>query len=271
MTYFKDKVAIVTGGASGIGEALVKALAEKHAKVIIADVNLAAAETLATALCAKGHSVKALAMDVTNRKDIEQGVSKVVSKYGRLDIMINNAGIVIISEMEDTLDEDWDRLIDINLKGVAYGTQIACVQMRKQGFGQILNTASASGLGPTPLLAAYSSVKHAVVGLTSATRVEAASYGIKVNALCPGVVNTPVIKGSVSRGLVRSKVEEGTPLMLAPEKVARVALKGMEKNKGVIPVGLDSYLPYWANRIAPEAYSYLLQKSMGIIRKRLKA
>ncbi len=269
--YFKDKVSIVTGGASGIGRALVKALAEKGAKVVIADINYEAADDLATELCALGYSAKAVGVDVTNRKSINRVIQRVVERYGRLDLMVNNAGIVVISELEDTLEEDWNNLIDVNLRGVVYGTELALKQMKLQGFGQILNTASSSGLSPTPMFAAYSSIKHAVVGLSTATRIEAASSGVKVNVLCPGVVDTPIIKNNTSHNLRRELLDKGTPFMMSPERVAKAALKGLVKNRAVIPVGLDSLIPYWANRYMPEWYSYILQKSMWLVRRRYRS
>lgn len=268
--YFKGKVAIVTGGASGIGEALVRAFAEQGAKVVIADFNARSADTLATELCAMGYAVAAQAVDVRVRKSVDALVTSVADRYGHLDIMVNNAGIVVISELEDTLDEDWDHLIDVNLKGVAYGCRAAIKVMKRQGFGQILNTASSSALAPTPLFTAYSSVKHAVLGLTTALRVEAAASRIKVSALCPGVVDTPVVKHHTSRGLRRARLINGTPFMLSPQRVAQAALKGMKRNRAVIPVGLDSYLPYWANRYFPETYSRLMMASMWLARRYLK-
>lgn len=268
--YFKDKVAIVTGGASGIGEALVRALAERGARVVIADFNARAADTLATELCAMGYAASAQSVDVRVRKSVDGLVKSVAERYGRLDLMVNNAGIVVISELEDTLDEDWDHLIDVNLKGVVYGSRAAFKIMKRQGFGQILNTASSSALAPTPFFTAYSSVKHAVLGLTTALRVEGAGYRIKVSALCPGVVDTPVVTNHTSRGLRRARLINGTPFMLSPQRVAQAALKGLARNRGVIPVGLDSYLPYWANRYFPETYSRLMMVSMWAARRYLK-
>lgn len=270
MGYFTDKVCVVTGGGSGIGEALVRELAKQGARVVVADINEMAARRVTDALRAKGVDACSKRVDVTQRAQVDALVDEVVSQYGRIDLMVNNAGIVVVSEMEDTLDEDWDRLVDVNVKGVAYGLRAAFRQMKKQGFGQILNTASSSGLAPTPLFTAYSATKHAVVGLSTASRIEGAAYGIKISALCPGVVNTPVIKNNVSRGLDRSTVEKGTPTMMSPDTCARVALIGLRKNKAIIPVGVDGFLPYWANRFVPGLYSAVLERGYGILRKRLK-
>lgn len=269
MRYFSNKVAVVTGGASGIGEALVRELAHQGAIVIIADININAARALVKELNVS--EVSAAPLDVTNQEQVTSLLSTVVETHGQLDIMVNNAGIVVISEMEDTLEEDWDKLIDVNLKGVIFGLQAAYKIMKQQGHGQILNTASSSGLSPTPLFTAYSAVKHAVVGLSTATRVEASAYNIKVNALCPGVVNTPVATGrNTSRGMNLDVLAGGLPMMLSPQRVATAALKGMRKNKAIIPVGMDSYLPYLANRYAPGVYDMILSRGVPLMRSYMK-
>lgn len=270
MGYFTDKVCVVTGGASGIGEAMVRALSKEGARLVIADLNEMAATRVADSLRSRGHDVVVKRVDVTQRVQVDALLDDVAHQFGRIDLMVNNAGIVVISEMEDTLDEDWDRLVDVNIKGVAYGLRAAFRLMKTQGFGQILNTASSSGLGPTPMFTAYSATKHAVVGLSTASRIEGAAYGIKISALCPGVVNTPVIKSNVSRGVDRSQVEKGTPTMMSPAACAKAALNGLKKNKAIIPVGIDSYLPYLAYRLAPGLYSTVLEKGYGIFRKRIK-
>ncbi len=271
MGYFSDKVAVVTGGASGIGEAIASELSLSGSIVVIADINIGEAQRIAEALSRAGGRVFALRMDVTDKASVQFVLDSVIKSYGQLDIMINNAGIVVISEMEDTLEEDWDRLIDINLKGVVFGMQAAYKIMKQQGGGQILNTSSSSGLSPTPLFTAYSSVKHAVVGLSTATRIEAAPHHIKVNALCPGVVNTPVATGrNTSRGMDLEILSGGLPMMLSPKRVAKAALKGMKKNKAIIPVGMDSYLPYWANRFVPGVYDFVLAKGVPLVRSYMK-
>lgn len=270
MGYFTDKVCVVTGAASGIGEAIVRELAREGARVVVADINELAAKRVVDSLRGKGCDAVSKRVDVTQRQQVDALVEEVVAQYGRIDLMVNNAGIVVVSEMEDTLDEDWDRLVDVNIKGVAYGLRAAFQRMKKQGFGQILNTASSSGLAPTPLFTAYSATKHAVVGLSTASRIEGAAYGIKISALCPGVVNTPVVKSNVSRGLDRNVVEKGTPTMMTPESCAKAALKGLKKNKAIIPVGIDGYLPYLANRFVPGIYSAVLERGFGLLRKRVK-
>lgn len=270
MGYFTDKVCVVTGGASGIGEAMVRELASEGARIVVADINEISAKRVADSLRAKGIDATSKRVDVTQRAQVDALIDDTIAQHGRIDLMVNNAGIVVVSEMEDTLDEDWDRLVDVNVKGVAYGLRAAFQRMKKQGFGQILNTASSSGLAPTPLFTAYSATKHAVVGLSTASRIEGAAYGIKISALCPGVVNTPVIKTNVSRGLDRTQVEKGTPTMMSPETCAKAALNGLKKNKAIIPVGIDGYLPYIANRFVPGLYSAVLERSFGLLRKRVK-
>jgi NAD(P)-dependent dehydrogenase (short-subunit alcohol dehydrogenase family) len=267
MGYFSDRIALVTGGASGIGEALVRGLAEQGARVIIADYNFVRAEQLATELCAHGHAASASMLDIRERQSIEYVIGQVVKRYKRLDIMVNNVGVLVVSEVADTEDSDWDRLIEVNLKGVFHGYRAALGQMRLQGFGQILNTASAAALAPMPYFGAYGAIKHAVLGMTTAARIEAAMYNIKVCALCPGVVDTPILSNHVSHGVDSDKLFRLIPFKQQPAQVARAALKGLKQNRAVITVGLSGQLPYWAYRWFPDTYCRLVSASHWATRR----
>jgi NAD(P)-dependent dehydrogenase (short-subunit alcohol dehydrogenase family) len=195
---FKGASAIVTGGASGIGRSIVHALVTRGAHVVIADIDVGAAESEASLLRSKGYEVTSNLVDVADLDSVIRLVSDVKSRWGHIDFMFNNAGVIYVGELKDMTDEAWKRTIDVNLWGVINGVRAAYPLMVDRGSGCIVNTASIAGLAPSPGFAIYSTSKHAVVGLSQALRAEAKKYGVQVNVLCPGVVNTPMV---VSGGL----------------------------------------------------------------------
>ncbi len=192
MSIFKDKIAIVTGGASGIGAALARDLARHGADVLLADIQIDAALGVAAKITASGGRAAAHYVDVTDSEAVARLVARIAAEKGRLDYMFNNAGIAVIGEFRDLPAADWKRMLDINVSGVFAGTAAAYAVMIRQGSGHIVNTASVAGLVPSPGFAAYSASKHAVVGLSTSLRAEAAGYGVKVSAVCPGFVRTPI-------------------------------------------------------------------------------
>ncbi len=197
MDCFREKVAIVTGGASGIGRRVCEELSGHGAKTIVADIDLEGAQEVSKTISGNGGTAWAARVDVTDAEAIRELIDETVADHGRLDYMFNNAGIDIGGETRDLLPEHWDRVLDINLMGVVYGTRTAYSLMVKQGFGHIVNTASLCGIMPIPLQVPYATAKHAVVGLSTSLRTEGAGLGVKVSAFCPGVIQTPLIEKSM--------------------------------------------------------------------------
>lgn len=191
----KDKVAIVTGGASGIGEATVRLFASQGASVVIADRS-ALGEKLARELSASGLAAHYSEVDVSREDDTRRLVDDTVNRFGRLDIMVANAGIAHPSApVEDVSVEQWQQMIDVNLTGVFLSNKLAIVQMKKQGTGgAIVNMASILGHVGMPGAASYNAAKGGVVNLTRSLGVAHAKDGIRVNAVCPGFVATPLIE-----------------------------------------------------------------------------
>lgn len=188
MRSLAGKIAVVTGGASGIGEATARLFAEAGAKVVIGDMQDAGA-------IAKQIGGDFLRTDVRQASEVKALVDFAVSKHGRLDVLFNNAGIEIHSPLVATDEEAHRNLIDVNLNGVFYGIQYGGQAMLKNegpSRGSIINTASVAGLIGTPALGSYSAAKHAVVGLTRTACLELGMFGIRVNAICPGVIDTPM-------------------------------------------------------------------------------
>jgi NAD(P)-dependent dehydrogenase (short-subunit alcohol dehydrogenase family) len=249
------KIAIVTGGASGIGEALCLELARRGARVIVADIDGAGARRVAAAIAQASGQASACTVDVTREPDVRQLVEQTAATHGRLDYLFNNAGIVIEGDARDLTVDHWRRVLDVDLYGVLYGMLTAYPIMARQGFGHIVNTASAVAFFPDPGNAPYCTAKHALIGLSLSLRLEGTDLGVRVSAACPGYVRTNIFENASvinmpARAAVHGRAREhaaGLPRkMLTADQAARVILDGVARNKPVIlfPAGIR-----WARRI----------------------
>jgi NAD(P)-dependent dehydrogenase (short-subunit alcohol dehydrogenase family) len=186
----KDKVAIVTGGARGIGEAIARAYVAEGAHVVIADVENAKAEALAVELGGKAFAVL---LDVRDKASIEAMVAGVLSKLGGIDILVNNAGIFNMGPLSEVTEEDFDRQFGVNVRGLVFVTKAVAGQMVAQGRGgKIINMSSQAGRRGEPLVSIYCASKAAVISITQSLGLELIKHGINVNAIAPGVVDTPM-------------------------------------------------------------------------------
>jgi len=255
---FKDAVAIVTGGASGIGKALCDELASQGCEVIIYDRQIDLAKQVAASICQKGFNAEAIEGNVTDFSQINQLIQKIVNRTGRIDYLFNNAGICYFGDVIHNTIEDWQDVLAVNLNGVINGIQAVYPIMAKQGFGHIVNTASMAGLVPIPGIVSYTASKHAVVGISTSLRVEAASLGIRISVLCPGLIRTQIIQGGGVYGKILNNapqrlLDEAAEQMhpMEPNVFAKKAIKDIAKNKSIIIYPSFWKLGWWLNRFSP--------------------
>ncbi|MGH3314515.1 MAG: SDR family NAD(P)-dependent oxidoreductase [Nocardioidaceae bacterium] len=191
---FAGKVAVVTGAGVGIGRAVAQRLAAEGASVAVVDRDAPAAEATAQALQEGGHRAEAVAVDITSPAAVEDATRQVVEAFGGIDVLVNNAGVVRYGRVPEFSVEDWDLVVDTNLKGTFLTIKYAVPFMRERGGGAIVNTASAQAFASQPLVAAYSASKGAIVAMTRTLALDHAADGIRVNCICPGSVETPMLQ-----------------------------------------------------------------------------
>ena len=197
MIDLSGKRAIVTGGANGIGRGISLVLAEQGADVVLADMNTDGAEAVAAELSASGHCATAIATDVTDRRSVADMVAQVLDEFGKIDILVNDAGVVGASnwwEREFPNDEDWDLTLAVNLRGVVNVSEAVMGQMKERRYGKIVNIASIAARYGNVDIPHYNASKAAVVSWTQSNALQLASYGINVNAICPGLLWTPMFE-----------------------------------------------------------------------------
>jgi len=191
---FEGKVAIITGAASGMGRAMALAFAGEGATVVVADLNVDGAQAVVDEIDAAGGSGLAKRLDVSQASESKALVEDVVGRYGHLDVLVNNAGIGLIKEVWDTTAEEWDRIFAVNVRGLFFMAQAAAEPMRAQRSGKIINLASIAGRRGEALVAAYCASKAAVININQSLALALAPYNVNVNAMAPGVVDTPYWK-----------------------------------------------------------------------------
>jgi len=243
---FENKVAVVTGAGSGMGLATAKAFAESGAAVVLTDWNEKSVRAAADEFVSQGHKALAVACDVSDDVQVEAMVEKAVATFGHLDVAFNNAGVQnVLAETADTTRKDYDRVMGINLRGVWSCMKFELQQMRKQGSGAIVNCSSLGGLVGGAERGIYHASKHGVLGFTKSAALEYAARGIRVNAVCPGLIWTPMVDQMVAEG-------QGE------------AMKAMEKSVPMQRVGRPDEIASAVLWLCSEAASYVTGQSISV-------
>jgi NAD(P)-dependent dehydrogenase (short-subunit alcohol dehydrogenase family) len=260
--HFQDDLVAVTGAGSGIGRATALAFAANGARVIAADINLVTATEVSELIRGRGGQAHSGQVDVANAADMERFAAWVRAEFGVPDVVVNNAGIAITGSFFAHSEEDWQRIVGVNLLGVVRGCRLFGKQMADRGKGgHLVNIASAAAYAPSAALPAYSTTKAAVRMLSDCVRAELVQAGVGVTAICPGFTSTPIARNTKLVGVAAAeeeKVHEGMVRALRrrrfpPEKVARAVLLAVLHNRAVVPVNAEARITYALSGLAPGA------------------
>nr|WP_328804573.1 SDR family oxidoreductase [Paenibacillus apii] len=228
MSGIKDKVVVITGASSGIGEAAALLLAERGAKIVLGARGTERLEALAERIMERGGEAVYMSTDVKRREDMSNLVALACEQYGKLDVFINNAGVMPISPLDELRVEDWESMIDINMKGVLYGIAAALPVFRKQGFGHFVNTASTAGHKTVPNQSVYSGTKFAVRAISEGLRQEAGKQ-LRVTIISPGIVQTNFTEGVTNKEVRDRLTAIRDELAMPPDAVARAIAFAIEQ------------------------------------------
>jgi NAD(P)-dependent dehydrogenase (short-subunit alcohol dehydrogenase family) len=256
---FAGKVAVVTGGGSGIGRSSALLFSKLGAKVHVADVNGESAESVVAEIVARGGRGVSHVVDVTDPQAVELFTARVFEEETRVDVLHSNAGIGHAANIEQTTVEDWQRVIGVNLLGMAFVNQAFVPRLMKQGGrSSIVNTASMAGLVAAPQMAPYSASKFGVVGMSESLNAELAPHGIHVCAVCPGIIDTPITRSAIMRGEPAERRQAAIDFYskrgASPDDVAEAVVDAVRKRKLIQPVPMSHVMPPWLlKRISPRA------------------
>lgn len=231
MKRVQDKVIIVTGGAMGMGRSHSELLASHGAWVFVADMNVELGQATVADIRKNGGKADFLRLDVTNEADWNAAVGQIIERAGRIDVLINNAGILILKPVQDTTNEDWDRIFDVNARSVFIGTRAVIPFMQKAGKGNIVNISSIYGLVGAPGASAYEASKGAVRMFTKSCAVDLAPFNIRVNSVHPGVIETQMTRDLLADPIIR-------PALLGPTLLKRPA-QPIEVSQAVLFLASD--------------------------------
>lgn len=231
----ENKIAIVTGAASGMGRAIAEGMAAQGAHVVVADINAPAVEDAVRSIKANGGTASGRVVDIANRNDCHTLVDTVVDEFGQLDVLVNSAGVGQVKLLNEVTESDWDRIMGINARGLFFLSQAAMAAMRQRRSGRIINLASIAGRRGEALVAPYCASKAAVISLTQSFSEEGAPDGVTVNALAPGIVDTPYWKQS---DLEFARIFGKAPGEHFAETIKKIPLGRAQQAHDVVPLAV---------------------------------
>jgi NAD(P)-dependent dehydrogenase (short-subunit alcohol dehydrogenase family) len=265
MKSLKDKVVVVTGAGSGIGRATAKAFAGEGARLVLADISRERLDNLQKTLQERDIQASVFALDVSDKKQVADLAQFTLDTYGRVDVIHNNAGIGMGGPLEVFSLEDWERIVGVNFWSVVYGTHYFLPHMKQQRSGHIVNTSSAAGYWGLAGLGAYTATKHAIIGFSDVLRAEVRRYNIGVSTICPGIIKTSIVHDGKQTMLPTAKIDQKKMAAFydrfgwSPDRVARAVIKAVKKNRGLVPVGPEAWVMWYAKRLSETAYNLFLR------------
>jgi NAD(P)-dependent dehydrogenase (short-subunit alcohol dehydrogenase family) len=264
---FNGKIVVVTGAGSGIGRSSAMLFSRLGAKVHVADINAESAESVVGEVVARGGRGVSHTVDVTDPEAVEAFCARVYEEESRVDVLHSNAGIGHAANIEQTTVEDWQRVIGVNLLGMAYVVQAFVPRLLAQGGrASIVNTASMAGLVAAPQMAPYSASKFGVVGLSESLNAELGPQGIHVCAVCPGIIDTPITRSAIMRGEPAEKREAAISFYrqrgASPDVVAEAVVEAVRKRKVIAPVPLSHVMPPWLLKRVSSRASQVVSRTL---------
>lgn len=271
--FYRDKIVVVTGGNSGIGRELVRQLADDGAVVTAWGRNAETGTSLVGERAAAGHTVSFTIVDVQDPDAVEAALNNLLKQHGRIDYMFHAAGIILGGEVRDHSIEQVRTIMQTNVLGTSHVDFYTYRIMATQGFGHIINLSSGAGIFPVPLMGVYSASKFAVLGMSEVLRMEGAALGVKVSAVAPGLVDTPIYDRAMYSRTDKAKTLSSLKkslYMIQPDQAARTILRGVRHNRPVIHTQLYVRLSWLAYRLAPWAFRFFTSKVLIVFRRRYR-
>jgi NAD(P)-dependent dehydrogenase (short-subunit alcohol dehydrogenase family) len=263
-----DRIVVITGAGSGIGHELALLCARRGALLALCDINDRAVATTAEMARKAGADVMASRVDVSDADAMTRFAEATIARFGRVDLVVNNAGVALVGGLLDTSRKDWEWLIGINVMGVVHGCDAFLPAMIESGRGgHVVNLSSAAGLLANPQLSAYSATKFAVFGLSEALRMELKPHGIGVTAVCPGIINTGItqtspIRGSGDTGERRERLASTYAKRgYTAKRVADNILRAVDRNRAVAPIAAEAHIMYVLSRTVPPLARWLATRA----------